>query len=75
MVKVKVYIEEHLVKEVVVDCPDNMDINERMDYAEEKVVEQYKNKEIVLTTDDYSGITLKCVEDIETGASTEWKEI
>ena len=75
MAKVKVYIEEHLVKEIEVDCPDDMEVDERMEYAERKVVEQYKNEEIVLTADDYSGITLKSVEDVETGTSTEWNEI
>lgn len=75
MAKVKVLIEEHLVKEIEIDCPDNMNIDERMAYAQDKVLKQYKDENIVLTSDDYSGITLCSVEDVDSGASTEWKEI
>lgn len=73
--KVKVCIEEHLCKEIEIECPDDMENDDRLNYAEEKVKEMYDNEEIVLTSDDYNGITLINAEDIETGASTEWHEI
>lgn len=72
--KVKVWIEEHLVKEVEVECPDDMSIDERMEYAQDKVLKQYKDGDIVLTADDYTGTTFS-VEDVESDSSTEWKEI
>lgn len=75
VMKVKVYIEEHLVKEIEIECPDNMDRDDRLEYAEEKAKEMYNNEEIVLTADDYNGITLISAEDVETEMSTEWKEI
>ncbi|MEJ8738293.1 DpnD/PcfM family protein [Erysipelotrichaceae bacterium HCN-30851] len=75
MSKVIVRIEEHLVKEIEVECPDSMNVDERMEYAENKITEAYRKEEIVLTAEDYNGITLREVEDVETGFSTEWKEI
>ena len=46
--KVKVYIEEHLVKTVEVEANDHDD-------ALEKVEKDYKEGKIVLTADDFHG--------------------
>lgn len=76
MFKVKVNIEEHSVKTIVVECPDEMtDVDERTEYAREKVVTDYKAGKIVLNADDYSGITLCEVEDEEEQYYTGWNEI
>lgn len=75
MAKVKVLIEEHLVKEVEIDCPDSMTREERLEHAKEAVIEQYTNEDIVLTSDDYNGTTLIYAEDEESGAVSLWNEI
>lgn len=69
MKKVKVYIEEHLCKEIEIEVPDNVD--NAMEYAEDKTREMYSNEEIVLTADDFNGQRLMMVED-EDGCSTDW---
>ena len=74
MKKVKVYIEEHLCKEVEIEVPDNLNVDERIELAEEKAREMYRNEEIILTSDDYT-TTLVCAFDMETDISTEWNEI
>lgn len=74
MSKVKVYIEETLCREIEVDCPDYMDNDEAMEYAEDKVLKMYKNEEIVLTADDYNGNTCYMVED-EDGRNTGWNDL
>lgn len=63
MKKIKVNIEEHLNKEIYIDVPD--DVIEPEAYADEKVAQMYRNGEIVLTSDDYNGVTLMSVEDSE----------
>lgn len=63
MKKVKVNIEEHLNKEIYIDVPNN--VTELELYVEGKIVEMYKNGEIVLTPDDYNGVTLISIEDSE----------
>jgi hypothetical protein len=63
MKKIKVNIEEHLNKEIYIDVPD--DVIESEAYADEKVAQMYRNGEIVLTSDDYNGVTLMSVEDSE----------
>ena len=74
MKKVKVYVEEHLCREIEIEVPDNMNVNERMEYAEQKAIEMYKNQEIVLTADDYTTTEI-CACDVETTTYTEWNEI
>lgn len=74
MVKVEVYIEEHLVKKVEVEVPDTLTVDERMEVAEKQVLRQYKNEEIILTADDANGVKLRMVKDLQTGTETEWKE-
>lgn len=50
---------------------DNFD--DAMNIAHDKVIEDYKQEKIVLTSDDYNGITLTQVEC--DGFDTEWKEL
>lgn len=71
MSKVVVFIEEHLCKEVEIDAPNELDTDEAMEYAEEKVKEMYKNEEIILTADDYNGNTLYLIKH-EDGTETDW---
>ena len=75
MKKVKVYIEETLCREIEVEVPDELDVTERMQFAEDKVKEMYRNGEIVLDADDFSGLTQMCVEDVETETVTNWFDI
>lgn len=63
MKKVKINIEEHLNKEIIIEVPDNVEDPEA--YADEKVAQMYRNGEIVLTSDDYNGVTLMSVGDSE----------
>lgn len=69
--KVSVFIEEHLCKEVVIDVPTN-DVDEAMEIAEEKAKEMYKNEEIVLTADDFNDVRQIMVECDD--CSTGWNE-
>lgn len=75
MKKVKVWIEEHLCREIEVEVPDDMGVDERMEYAEELVKEQYKCGEIVLDADDFNGVVEICVQDVETETTTEWYDM
>lgn len=72
---VTVYIEEHLVKEVEVEIPDNVidDPNIIMQYAEDKVTTDYRDTKICLNADDRNGVALisSKYNDIE----TEWHNI
>lgn len=76
MSKVVVYIEETLCKEIEIDVPSELglDADEEMEYAENKAKEMYKNEEIVLTAEDYTGITCMMVKH-EDGTKTSWDEI
>lgn len=74
MAKVTVYIEEHLVKEVVVETPDGLTEDEAMEFAEDKVKKDFDNGDIVLTADDFSGIRLWMTEH-ENGTSTNWRDM
>ena len=60
---VKVNVEEHLNKEIIIEIPDNVEDPET--YADEKVAQMYRNGEIILTPDDYNGVTLMSVGDSE----------
>ena len=71
MSKVVVFIEEHLCKEVEIEVPNELDTDEAMEYAENKMKEMYKNEEIVLTADDYNGNTLYLIKH-EDGTETDW---
>ena len=73
MAQVKVTVEEHLVKDVLVDVPDNItDAYERMDYAENWVKQSIKEEKTVLTADDWNGVRLFSVEDVMTGDVSDW---
>ena len=74
MAKVEVYIEEHLVRKVEVEVPDDLNVHERMEIAEQQVLKAYHDEKIVLTADDANGTRLKMVKDIETGSETGWDE-
>ena len=60
---VKVNLEEHLNKEIYVEVPSYIEDIE--DYVYKIVKEMYKNGEIVLTSNDYNGVTLMSIEDSE----------
>ena len=60
---VKVNLEEHLNKEIYVEVPSYIEDIE--DYVYKIVKEMYKNEEIVLTNNDYNGITMMSIEDSE----------
>ena len=74
MKKVKIWIEEHLCREIEVEVPDSLDVDERMELAERKAIEMYKNQKIILTADDYTTTEI-CACDVETTTYTEWNEI
>lgn len=73
MSKVNVFIEEHLVRKVEIEVPDDLSNDEKMDIAEAKAKEMYKNEEIILNANDFNGTRLMMVQD-EDGFETEWKE-
>ena len=60
---VKVNLEEHLNKEIYIEVPSYIEDIE--DYVYKIVKGMYKNGEIVLTSNDYNGITLMSIEDSE----------
>ena len=60
---VKVNLEEHLNKEIYVEVPSYIEDIE--DYVYKIVKGMYKNGEIVLTSNDYNGITMMSIEDSE----------
>ena len=61
--EVKVNLEEHLNKEIYVEVPSYVEDIE--DYVYKIVKGMYKNGEIVLTSNDYNGVTLMSIEDSE----------
>ena len=67
--EVKVMIEEHLCKEVSIKVPSN--VEDKFKYAEQVVHDMYKNKEVVLTSNDFNGQKFMYIEDSK-GNSTEW---
>jgi hypothetical protein len=72
--EVTVLVEEHLVREIIVEVPDEY-IEEGCaeDYAIDLVTKKYKSGDIVLDADDYNGQTLMCTE--YEGMRTEWFSI
>lgn len=60
---VKVNLEEHLNKEIYVEVPSYIEDIE--DYVYKIVKGMYKNGEIVLTSNDYNGVTMMSIEDSE----------
>ena len=74
MSKVIVYIEETLCRGPEIDVPDELDLDEEMEYAEEKAKEMYRNEEIVLTSDDFTG-NVCIMAKHENGAETSWNDM
>lgn len=69
MKEVTVRIEEHLVKEVKCSV-ETENVDEAIKKAEEEVFQKYRKGEIILSNDDYNGVTLfqsEC-----DGVCTEW---
>ena len=60
---VKVNLEEHLNKEIYIEVPSYVEDIE--DYVYKIVKGMYKNGEIVLTSNDYNGVTMMSIEDSE----------
>lgn len=73
MPKVKVSIEEHLSKTVEIEVPQSVVDNGDSDSVIQKAIQMYENEEIVLTSEDFSGIKLIAITDEDFG-STEWNE-
>ena len=74
MSKVIVCIEETLYKEIEIEAPSELDTEDAMEYAENKVREMYRNEEIILTADDYTGNTCYMVKH-EDGTETSWDDM
>lgn len=72
--KATVVFEEHLVKQITIDIPDEVSEADELEYAELKAKEMYKNQEIVLTADDFDGDALIEVSDSK-GNCTDWISI
>lgn len=72
MVKVRVAIEEHLSKEVLIDVPESWVSERQTDMIIDKAVELYDNGEITLTADDFNGVKLIAI--LEEGLESEWEE-
>jgi len=75
MAQVDVFIEETLCKKVNVWVPDDLTVEERMEYAEKEARKAYKNNQIVLTADDFNGQTQIMTRDVETGSETSWNDL
>ena len=70
--KITVKIEETLCKSVEVEVPDGATLSSDVAQdAIQTVIDRYKNGDIVLTADDYTGEPNFCAE-TETGESTGW---
>lgn len=70
---VDVMVEEHLVKTIRIEVPNELtDVIDREIYAMDKVKEMYKNQEIILTADDFNGTTLIQTHDFESDIDSEW---
>lgn len=72
--KVEVYIEETLCRRVEFDLPDDMTEEERIEAAEELALRAYKNNEIVLSGDDFTGASMM-VKDVTSEHETDWRDI
>ena len=67
--KVKVSIEETLCKTIEIEVPAG--VGDPLEWAEAKAKEMHKNREIVLTADDFNGQRCMMIED-EHGFATNW---
>ena len=69
----KVSIEEHLCREIVVEVPDGLYEEEKIKSVEE-ILQKYRDGEIVLDANDYNGVSLYSVKS-ESNEVTEWINI
>ena len=74
MKKIYVYVQETLCREVLIEVDDELEVEERMDLAAEKVREMYRNQEIVLTAEDYVKTEISVL-DYTTEECSEWDEM
>lgn len=76
MSRVVVYIEKTLCKATEIYVPDELglDSDNEMEYAENKAREMYKNKEIVFTENDDTGMSCIMVKH-ENGTETSWTDM
>lgn len=72
--KVEVFIEETLCRKIEFDLPDDMTLEERMEAAEELALRAYKNSEIVLDAEDFTGASMS-IKDVVSGHETKWRDI
>lgn len=73
---VEITIEEHLSRTIQVEVPSELEnAIDREIFAEEKVIEMYKNGEIVLDADDFNGTTLYQTHDVESDNYSEWSNL
>ena len=70
--KGKFYIEESLVREIEIEIPDSIPVEDRLWYVHEEGIKKYKAQEIVLNADDFTQAQSMVQVDSE---STEWKVI
>ena len=76
MAKLSIFIEETLCKEIVVDISDDESkYYEESFLAYEEVMRKYCNGEIVLTADDFTGLTQVMAQCEEFGEYGDWTEI
>ena len=71
----EVSIEQHLCKTIKVKVPDGVSLTSKeVTEAEQKVYDDFHAGKIVLTSDDYNGVTLtsSC---LEGGDATEWVDL
>lgn len=74
MAKVKVFIEETLCREIEFNLPEDMTVEERMEAAEELAKRAYKNSEIVLDANDFTGAQIM-MRDEESETETSWNDL
>lgn len=73
---VDVMIEEHLVKTIQIEVPNELtDVIDREIYAMDKVKDMYLNQDIILTADDFNGTTLVQTHDVESDIESEWTNL
>ncbi len=71
----EVSIEQHLCKTIKVEVPDGADLSsEEVMEAEQKVYDDFHNNKIILTSDDFNGVTLTSSR-LEGGDATEWVDL
>lgn len=75
--KVKVNVEEHLVRTIEYEYPDNVDVGDAMEEAEERTKAEYFQGRIVLDADDFTTRLMEVEAESSNGitlSATEWNE-